>query len=165
MSQLQCLQCECVKYNHDILMKCFCAQFTIYICAIVYILFEGTICWTYHFICYDRTIWFELHAREWPFKNQPSDAIIWQAGRGMKPNLSQIGVGKEIVVCRMYTSTASLNLLNNLNQCYDIVDDWHIFMCSCIIWHKLVILLGCALLHVQNFHLLWGYSGKNARRI
>ncbi|XP_032899002.1 kinase suppressor of Ras 2 [Amblyraja radiata] len=43
------------------------------------------------------TVWFELHAREWPFKNQPSDAIIWQAGRGMKPNLSQIGVGKEIV--------------------------------------------------------------------
>ncbi|XP_043571810.1 kinase suppressor of Ras 2 isoform X1 [Chiloscyllium plagiosum] len=42
------------------------------------------------------TIWYELHAREWPFKNQPTDAIIWQAGKGMKPNLSQIGVGKEI---------------------------------------------------------------------
>ncbi|XP_059842922.1 kinase suppressor of Ras 2 [Hypanus sabinus] len=42
------------------------------------------------------TIWYELHTREWPFKNQPTDAIIWQAGRGMKPNLSQIGVGKEI---------------------------------------------------------------------
>uniref|UniRef100_UPI00398E93B6 kinase suppressor of Ras 2 n=1 Tax=Pristiophorus japonicus TaxID=55135 RepID=UPI00398E93B6 len=42
------------------------------------------------------TIWYELHAREWPFKNQPTDAIIWQAGRGMKPSLSQIGVGKEI---------------------------------------------------------------------
>ncbi|XP_078409109.1 kinase suppressor of Ras 2-like [Cetorhinus maximus] len=42
------------------------------------------------------TIWYELHAREWPFKNQPTDAIIWQTGRGMKPSLSQIGVGKEI---------------------------------------------------------------------
>uniref|UniRef100_A0A4W3HNZ6 non-specific serine/threonine protein kinase n=1 Tax=Callorhinchus milii TaxID=7868 RepID=A0A4W3HNZ6_CALMI len=42
------------------------------------------------------TMWYELHAREWPFKNQPTDAIIWQAGRGMKPNLTQIGMGKEI---------------------------------------------------------------------
>ncbi|XP_062814797.1 kinase suppressor of Ras 2 isoform X4 [Anolis carolinensis] len=42
------------------------------------------------------TIWYELHAREWPFKTQPAEAIIWQIGRGMKPNLSQIGMGKEI---------------------------------------------------------------------
>uniref|UniRef100_A0A8D0HBP8 Kinase suppressor of ras 2 n=1 Tax=Sphenodon punctatus TaxID=8508 RepID=A0A8D0HBP8_SPHPU len=42
------------------------------------------------------TIWYELHAREWPFKTQPAEAIIWQMGRGMKPNLSQIGMGKEI---------------------------------------------------------------------
>uniref|UniRef100_A0A8C0ET13 non-specific serine/threonine protein kinase n=1 Tax=Bubo bubo TaxID=30461 RepID=A0A8C0ET13_BUBBB len=42
------------------------------------------------------TIWYELHAREWPFKTQPAEAIIWQVGRGMKPNLSQIGMGKEI---------------------------------------------------------------------
>ncbi|XP_048851713.1 kinase suppressor of Ras 2 [Brienomyrus brachyistius] len=42
------------------------------------------------------TIWYELHAREWPFKNQPAEAIIWQMGSGMKPNLSQIGMGKEI---------------------------------------------------------------------
>ncbi|XP_074868406.1 kinase suppressor of Ras 2 [Carettochelys insculpta] len=42
------------------------------------------------------TIWYELHAREWPFKAQPAEAIIWQVGRGMKPNLSQIGTGKEI---------------------------------------------------------------------
>uniref|UniRef100_A0A8D1NCS6 Protein kinase domain-containing protein n=1 Tax=Sus scrofa TaxID=9823 RepID=A0A8D1NCS6_PIG len=43
-----------------------------------------------------RTIWYELHAREWPFKTQPAEAIIWQMGTGMKPNLSQIGMGKEI---------------------------------------------------------------------
>ncbi|XP_039627633.1 kinase suppressor of Ras 2 isoform X2 [Polypterus senegalus] len=42
------------------------------------------------------TIWYELHAREWPFKSQPAEAIIWQVGNGMKPNLSQIGMGKEI---------------------------------------------------------------------
>lgn len=45
-----------------------------------------------------RTIWYELHAREWPFKTQPAEAIIWQMGTGMKPNLSQIGMGKEISV-------------------------------------------------------------------
>ncbi|XP_015221873.1 kinase suppressor of Ras 2 isoform X1 [Lepisosteus oculatus] len=42
------------------------------------------------------TIWYELHAREWPFKNQPAEAIVWQVGSGMKPNLTQIGMGKEI---------------------------------------------------------------------
>ncbi|KAL4636086.1 kinase suppressor of Ras 2 isoform X1 [Arapaima gigas] len=42
------------------------------------------------------TIWYELHAREWPYKNQSAEAIIWQVGSGMKPNLSQIGMGKEI---------------------------------------------------------------------
>ncbi|TRY87465.1 hypothetical protein DNTS_035295 [Danionella cerebrum] len=42
------------------------------------------------------TIWYELHAREWPFKNQPAEVIIWQVGSGMKPNLTQIGTGKEI---------------------------------------------------------------------
>lgn len=46
----------------------------------------------------NRTIWYELHAREWPFKTQPAEAIIWQMGTGMKPNLSQIGMGKEISV-------------------------------------------------------------------
>ncbi|KAG8504686.1 Kinase suppressor of Ras 2 [Galemys pyrenaicus] len=44
----------------------------------------------------NSTIWYELHAREWPFKTQPAEAIIWQMGTGMKPNLSQIGMGKEI---------------------------------------------------------------------
>lgn len=48
--------------------------------------------------CPPSTIWYELHAREWPFKTQPAEAIIWQVGRGMKPNLSQIGMGKEISV-------------------------------------------------------------------
>lgn len=44
------------------------------------------------------TIWYELHAREWPYKSQPAEAIIWQIGSGMKPNLTQTGMGKEISV-------------------------------------------------------------------
>ncbi|KAL6083800.1 hypothetical protein STEG23_015972, partial [Scotinomys teguina] len=51
------------------------------------------------------TIWYELHAREWPFKTQPAEAIIWQMGAGMKPNLSQIGMGKEISLCDLDKST------------------------------------------------------------
>ncbi|XP_063050010.1 kinase suppressor of Ras 2 [Engraulis encrasicolus] len=42
------------------------------------------------------TIWYELHAREWPFKSQPAEALIWQVGTGLKPNLTQLGMGKEI---------------------------------------------------------------------
>uniref|UniRef100_A0A667ZHC9 non-specific serine/threonine protein kinase n=1 Tax=Myripristis murdjan TaxID=586833 RepID=A0A667ZHC9_9TELE len=42
------------------------------------------------------TIWYELHAREWPYKSQPAEVIIWQIGSGMKPNLTQTGMGKEI---------------------------------------------------------------------
>ena len=48
------------------------------------------------------TIWYELHAREWPFKNQPAEVIIWQVGSGMKPNLTQIGMGKEISVSKRH---------------------------------------------------------------
>ncbi|CAI5649472.1 unnamed protein product [Oreochromis niloticus] len=44
------------------------------------------------------TIWYELHAREWPYKSQPAEVIIWQIGSGMKPNLAQTGMGKEILV-------------------------------------------------------------------
>ncbi|CAL8344718.1 unnamed protein product [Lota lota] len=42
------------------------------------------------------TIWYELHAREWPYKSQPAEVIMWQVGSGQKPNLTQIGMGKEI---------------------------------------------------------------------
>ncbi|XP_054895540.1 kinase suppressor of Ras 2 isoform X4 [Poeciliopsis prolifica] len=44
------------------------------------------------------TIWYELHAREWPYKSQPAEVIIWQIGSGMKPNLAQTGMGKEILL-------------------------------------------------------------------
>uniref|UniRef100_A0A8C5DP82 non-specific serine/threonine protein kinase n=1 Tax=Gouania willdenowi TaxID=441366 RepID=A0A8C5DP82_GOUWI len=42
------------------------------------------------------TIWYELHAREWPYKSQPAEVLIWQIGSGIKPNLAQTGMGKEI---------------------------------------------------------------------
>uniref|UniRef100_A0A3P8VES9 non-specific serine/threonine protein kinase n=1 Tax=Cynoglossus semilaevis TaxID=244447 RepID=A0A3P8VES9_CYNSE len=42
------------------------------------------------------TIWYELHAHEWPYKSQPAEVIIWQIGSGVKPNLAQTGMGKEI---------------------------------------------------------------------
>ncbi|XP_061624820.1 kinase suppressor of Ras 2 isoform X3 [Phyllopteryx taeniolatus] len=43
------------------------------------------------------TIWFELHAREWPYKSQPAEVIVWQVGSGVKPSLAHAGMGKEIL--------------------------------------------------------------------
>ncbi|ELK15499.1 Kinase suppressor of Ras 2 [Pteropus alecto] len=60
------------------------------------VLFMGACMSPPHLAIITRTIWYELHAREWPFKTQPAEAIIWQMGTGLKPNLSQIGMGKEI---------------------------------------------------------------------
>ncbi|KAK1792260.1 hypothetical protein P4O66_012216 [Electrophorus voltai] len=42
------------------------------------------------------TVWYELHAREWPFQNQPAEVIMWQVGSGTKPSLTHVGMGKEI---------------------------------------------------------------------
>ncbi|POI35893.1 hypothetical protein CIB84_000356 [Bambusicola thoracicus] len=44
------------------------------------------------------TVWYELQAREWPFKNQPAEALIWQigSGEGVKKILATISLGKEI---------------------------------------------------------------------
>ncbi|CAN0042702.1 unnamed protein product [Lampetra planeri] len=41
------------------------------------------------------TIWYELHCREWPYKQQPAESIIWQGGRGLKPHLDSTGMGRE----------------------------------------------------------------------
>lgn len=60
------------------------------------------------------TIWYELHAREWPYKSQPAEAIIWQIGSGMKPNLSQTGMGKEISVSSLGLSPTSISQLGSL---------------------------------------------------
>uniref|UniRef100_A0A8B9SB61 non-specific serine/threonine protein kinase n=1 Tax=Apteryx owenii TaxID=8824 RepID=A0A8B9SB61_APTOW len=44
------------------------------------------------------TVWYELQAREWPFKNQPAEALIWQigSGEGVKQVLSTVSLGKEV---------------------------------------------------------------------
>ncbi|XP_036123614.1 kinase suppressor of Ras 1 isoform X1 [Molossus molossus] len=44
------------------------------------------------------TIWYELQARDWPFKNQAAEALIWQigSGEGMKRVLASISLGKEV---------------------------------------------------------------------
>ncbi|XP_064324414.1 kinase suppressor of Ras 1 isoform X2 [Phalacrocorax carbo] len=44
------------------------------------------------------TVWYELQAREWPFKNQPAEALIWQigSGEGVKQVLATASLGKEV---------------------------------------------------------------------
>uniref|UniRef100_I3N5V4 non-specific serine/threonine protein kinase n=1 Tax=Ictidomys tridecemlineatus TaxID=43179 RepID=I3N5V4_ICTTR len=45
-----------------------------------------------------RTVWYELQARDWPFKHQPAEALIWQigSGEGMKRILASVSLGKEV---------------------------------------------------------------------
>ncbi|XP_071621428.1 kinase suppressor of Ras 1 isoform X2 [Heliangelus exortis] len=44
------------------------------------------------------TVWYELQAREWPFKTQPAEALIWQigSGEGVKQVLATVSLGKEV---------------------------------------------------------------------
>ncbi|XP_062072212.1 kinase suppressor of Ras 1 isoform X2 [Lepus europaeus] len=44
------------------------------------------------------TVWYELQARDWPFKAQAAEALIWQigSGEGMKRLLASISLGKEV---------------------------------------------------------------------
>ncbi|KAF5916116.1 hypothetical protein HPG69_003190, partial [Diceros bicornis minor] len=44
------------------------------------------------------TVWYELQARDWPFKNQAAEALIWQigSGEGMKRVLASVSLGKEV---------------------------------------------------------------------
>ncbi|XP_053131223.1 kinase suppressor of Ras 1 [Hemicordylus capensis] len=44
------------------------------------------------------TVWYELQAREWPFRSQPAEALIWQigSGEGMKQVLAASSLGKEV---------------------------------------------------------------------
>lgn len=47
-----------------------------------------------------RTVWYELQAREWPFKSQPAEALIWQigSGQGVRQVLATVSLGKEVNV-------------------------------------------------------------------
>ncbi|XP_068124589.1 kinase suppressor of Ras 1 isoform X2 [Hyperolius riggenbachi] len=44
------------------------------------------------------TVWYELQARDWPFKSQAVEALIWQvgSGEGVKQLLATISLGKEV---------------------------------------------------------------------
>ena len=44
------------------------------------------------------TVWYELLTGEWPWKQQPPEAIIWQAGRGIKPSLANLQVRREFLL-------------------------------------------------------------------
>ncbi|XP_017586360.1 PREDICTED: kinase suppressor of Ras 1 [Corvus brachyrhynchos] len=44
------------------------------------------------------TVWYELQVREWPFKSQPAEALIWQigSGEGVRQVLATVSLGKEV---------------------------------------------------------------------
>ncbi|XP_038184602.1 kinase suppressor of Ras 1 isoform X5 [Arvicola amphibius] len=44
------------------------------------------------------TVWYELQVREWPFKHQPAEALIWQigSGEGVRRVLASVSLGKEV---------------------------------------------------------------------
>lgn len=49
-------------------------------------------------VCLHRTVWYELQARDWPFKHQPAEALIWQigSGEGVRRVLASVSLGKEV---------------------------------------------------------------------
>ncbi|XP_053362927.1 kinase suppressor of Ras 1 isoform X2 [Clarias gariepinus] len=53
------------------------------------------------------TIWYELQVRDWPIKTQPAEAAIWLlgSGEGIKRQLAQISLGKEIteILCACWS--------------------------------------------------------------
>ncbi|XP_060800037.1 kinase suppressor of Ras 1 isoform X3 [Neoarius graeffei] len=53
------------------------------------------------------TIWYELQVRDWPIKTQPAEAAIWLlgSGAGIKSELAQISLGKEIteILCACWS--------------------------------------------------------------
>jgi kinase suppressor of Ras 2 len=59
----------------------------------------------------NSTVWFELLAGEWPFKNQKPEVMIWQVGRGIKQSLSSLQASRDVKVCciriRFVKDTAS----------------------------------------------------------
>ncbi|CAG9774043.1 unnamed protein product [Ceutorhynchus assimilis] len=42
------------------------------------------------------TVWYELLCGEWPFKNQPPEAVIWQVGKGIKQPLANLQASAEV---------------------------------------------------------------------
>jgi len=42
------------------------------------------------------TVWYELLTGEWPWKEQPPEAIIWQVGKGIRPTLANLQASREV---------------------------------------------------------------------
>lgn len=63
-----------------------------------------------------RTIWYELQARDWPFKNQAAEALIWQigSGEGTKRLLASISLGKEVSVSSCLLSGSAAQSLGRV---------------------------------------------------
>ncbi|KAG8179292.1 hypothetical protein JTE90_024141 [Oedothorax gibbosus] len=55
------------------------------------------------------TVWFELLCGEWPFHGHPSEAIIWQVGKGVKQTLANIQASRDVkdilMTCWAYKDT------------------------------------------------------------
>ncbi|XP_059480114.1 kinase suppressor of Ras 2 isoform X2 [Neocloeon triangulifer] len=41
------------------------------------------------------TVWYELLCGDWPFKEQPPEAIIWQVGKGIKQSLANLQASRD----------------------------------------------------------------------
>jgi len=54
------------------------------------------------------TIWYEMLTGEWPWKQQPPEAIIWQVGKGIKPTLANLQASRDVkdilVMCWLFQS-------------------------------------------------------------
>ena len=42
------------------------------------------------------TVWFELLTREWSWKHQSPETIIWMVGKGMKPSLANLSASRDV---------------------------------------------------------------------
>ncbi|XP_011632952.2 LOW QUALITY PROTEIN: kinase suppressor of Ras 2 [Pogonomyrmex barbatus] len=68
------------------------------------------------------TIWYELLCGELPFRGQPTEAIIWQVGKGMKQSLANLQTSREVkdilILCWSYHARIRPNFteIRNLLQ-------------------------------------------------
>ncbi|CAB3370448.1 Hypothetical predicted protein [Cloeon dipterum] len=55
------------------------------------------------------TVWYELLCGEWPFKEHPPEAIIWQVGKGIKQSLAHLQASKDtkdiLMLCWAFKSS------------------------------------------------------------
>ena len=42
------------------------------------------------------TVWFELLTREWSWKHQSPETIIWMVGKGMEPSLVNLSASRDV---------------------------------------------------------------------